>query len=104
MASAVVMPYDNHRDIPELLVITSSAEINGSLFADAIVQKNCSVHVRGSVTGSLTIEPDSDVLAEGFVYGKITNRGGRLVVNHKGLTACVVREGPSESDGGATLK
>ena len=57
MASAVVMPYDNHRDIPELLVITSSAEINGSLFTDAIVQKDCSVHVRGSVTGSLTIEP-----------------------------------------------
>jgi hypothetical protein len=104
MAPAAVMPYDNHRDIPELLVITSSAEINGSLFTDAIVQKNCSVHVPGSVTGSLTIEPDADVLVDGSVYGKITNRGGRLVVNHKGLTACVVREGPSESDAGATLK
>ena len=56
MAPAAVMPYNNHRDIPELLVITSSAEINGSLFTDAIVQKDCSVHVRGSVTGSLTIE------------------------------------------------
>ena len=104
MAPAAVMPYDNHRDIPELLVITSSAEINGSLFTDAIVQKNCSAHVRGSVTGSLTIEPDADVLVDGSVYGKITNRGGRLVVNRKGLTACVVREGPSESDAGATLK
>src|ERR1700741_901021 len=104
MASAVVMPYDNHRDIPELLVITSSAEINGSLFTDAIVQKDCSVHVRGSVTGSLTTEPGVDVLVDGSVYGKIINRGGRLVINHKGLTACVVREGPSESDVGATVK
>ena len=104
MAPAAVMPYDNHRDIPELMVITSSAEINGSLFTDAIVQKDCSVHVRGSVTGSLTIEPGADVLVDGSVYGKIINRGGRLVVNHKGLTACVVREGPSESDAGATLK
>ena len=104
MASAVVMPYDNHRDIPELLVISSSADINGSLFTDAIVQKNCSVHVCGSVSGSLTIEPGADVLVDGSVYGKIINRGGRLVVNHKGLTACVVREGPSESEAGATLK
>ena len=104
MASVVVMPYDNHRDIPELLVISSSADINGSLFTDAIVQKNCSLHVWGSVSGSLTIEPGADVLIDGSVYGKIINRGSRLVVNHKGLTAFVVREGPSESEAGATLK
>ena len=50
MALAVVMPYDNHRDIAEPRVISSSADIKGSLFTDAIVQKNCSVHVRGSVS------------------------------------------------------
>jgi alanine racemase len=104
MAPAVVMPYNHRRDIPEPLAITSSAEINGSLFTDTIVQQNCSVHVRGSVTGSLTIELGADVLVDGSVYGKIINRGGRLVVNHKGLTACVVRDGPSESDAGATVK
>src|ERR1700740_2635626 len=103
MAPAVVMPYDNHRDITEPLAIISSGEITGSLFTDTIVQKYCSVHVRGSVTGSLTIEPGADVLVDGSVYGKIINRGGGLVVNHKGLTACVVREGPSESDAGATV-
>ena len=104
MVPAAVTPYNNRRDIPELLVITSSAEINGSLFADAIVQTDCSVHVRGSVTGSLTIELGADVLVDGSIYGKIINRGGRLVVKHKGLTACSVREGPPESDVGATLK
>jgi alanine racemase len=104
MVPVAVTPYNNRRDIPELLVITSSAEINGSLFADAIVQTDCSVHVRGSVTGSLTIELGADVLVDGSIYGKIINRGGRLVVKHKGLTACSVREGPPESDVGATLK
>jgi alanine racemase len=92
MALAAVMSCDSRPDIREPLIISSSAEINGSLSTDAIVQKDCSVHVRGSVTGSLTIEPGADVLVDGSVYGKITNRGGRLVVNHKGLTACVVRE------------
>ena len=77
----------NHRDIAELRVISSSADMNGSLFTDAIVQKNCSVHVWGSVSGHLTIEPGADVLIDGSVCGKINNRGGRLVVNHKGLTA-----------------
>src|SRR5580704_13917094 len=104
MALAVVKPYGNQRDNLGPLVFSSSTETNGSLFTDTIVQKNCSLHVRGSVTGSLTIEPGADVLVDGSVYGKIVNRGGRLVVNHKGLTACVVREGPSESDSGATLK
>ena len=48
MASAVVMPYDNHRDIAELRVISSSADINGSVFTDAIVQKHCSLHICGN--------------------------------------------------------
>ena len=74
MAPAAVMPYDSHREIAELLVITSSAEINGSLFTDAIVQKDCSVHVRGSVTGSLTIEPGADVLVDGWRVSLSRNR------------------------------
>ena len=49
MALAVVKQSDNQRDILEPLVISSSTETDGSLFTDAIVQKNCSLHVRGSV-------------------------------------------------------
>jgi alanine racemase len=51
----------------------------------------------------LTIEPGADVVVDGSVSGKIVNRGGRLVVNHKALTACVAREGPPESEAGAVL-
>jgi alanine racemase len=103
MALAVVKPSDSRRDIPEPLVISSSTETDGSLFTDAIVQRNCSLHVRGSVSGSLTIEPGADVVVDGSVSGKIINRGGRLVVNHKRLTACVAREGPPENEAGAVL-
>ena len=103
MALAVVMPSGNQRDIPEPLVISRSTETAGSLFSDAIVRKNCSLHVRGSVSGSLTIEPGADVLVDGSVNGKIVNRGGRLVVNHRGLTACIGQEGPPESEAGAAL-
>ena len=45
-----------------------------------------------------------NVVVDGLVDGKIINRGGRLVVNHKGLTACVTLDGPSESEAGAILK
>ena len=103
MALALVKPSGDLRDIPEPLVISSSTETDGSLFSDTIVKKNCSLHVRGSVSGSLTIEPGADVVVDGSVSGKIINRGGRLVVNHKRLTACVAREGPPESEAGAVL-
>src|SRR5580704_626124 len=98
MALAVVKPYGNQQEIPEPLVISSSTETDGSILTDAIVQRNCSLHVRGSISGSLTIEPGADVVVDGSVSGKIINRGGRLVVNHKTLTACVARQGPPESE------
>ncbi len=53
---------------------------------------------------NLTIEPGADVLVDGSVEGKIVNRGGRLVVNHKGLAAFVTLKGPSENEAGATLR
>ena len=104
MALAVVMPRDNQREIPGPLVIGSSTEIKGSLFTDTIVQKNCSLHVRGNLIGSLTIQEGANVLVDGSIEGKIVNRGGRLVVHHKGLTECVVMAGPSADEAGAILK
>ena len=103
MALAVVKSSDGQCDIPEPLVISSSTETSESVFTDAIVQKNCTLHVRGSLFGSLTIEPGADVIVDGSISGKIINQGGRLVVNHKGLTACAAREGPLENEAGAIL-
>lgn len=103
MALAEVKPSDNQHDISEPLIISSPTDINDSIFTDTIVQKNCSLHVRGNLFGSLTIEPGADVVIDGSVSGKIINQGGRLSVNHRALTACVAREGPPENEAGAIL-
>jgi alanine racemase len=104
MQLAVVKPSDNQSDLLEPLVVNSSTVVSGSVSTDTIVQRNCSLHVRGNVVGSLTIEPGANVLVDGSVDGKIINRGGRLVVNNKGLTAGVALDGPSESEAGAILR
>src|SRR5580700_5361521 len=104
MTPAVVMPFEDRSSAPEPLVVCSSTDINGSVATDTIVRKRCFLHVRGNLVGGLTIEPGANVVVDGSVHGKIVNRGGRLVVNHKGLTTCIAREGPPESEAGAALK
>ena len=104
MVPAVVVSSDSQGDVPERLVVSSSTAINGSISTDTVVQKNRSLHVRGNLVGSLTIEPGANVVIDGFVDGKIINRGGRLVVDHKALTAGVTFDGPLESEAGAILK
>jgi alanine racemase len=87
-----------------LLLISRSSDIHGSVVNDTVVQKNCTLHVRGNLLGSLTIEPGAQVVVEGSVDGKIINKGGRLVVNNKGLAACVTLDGPPESEACGILK
>jgi len=87
-----------------LLLVSSASDIHGSVVNDTIVQKNCSLHVHGNLLGSLTIEPGANVVVEGSVDGKIINRGGRLVVNNKGLAAYVHLEGPPEAEACGILK
>jgi alanine racemase len=86
------------------LLVSSVSDIHGSVFNDTIVQKNCSLHVRGNLLGNLTIEAGAKVVVEGSVDGKIINKGGRLVVNNKGLAACVSLEGPPEAEACGILK
>jgi alanine racemase len=86
------------------LLISSPSDIHGSVVNDTIVLRNCSLHVRGNVLGSLTIEHGANVIVEGSVDGKIVNRGGRLVVNNKGLATYVNREGPAEAEACGILK
>jgi alanine racemase len=86
------------------LLISSSSEIHGSIASDTIVQRNCTLHVRGNLLGSLTIEPGAIVVVEGSVDGRIINKGGRLQVHNKGLAACVTVEGPPEAEAGGTLR
>jgi alanine racemase len=87
-----------------LLLVSSASDIHGSVVNDTIVQKNCTLHVHGNLLGSLTIESGANVVVEGSVDGKIINRGGRLVVNNKGLAAYVHLEGPPEAEACGILK
>ena len=91
MASANPMLTDYQSDHPVPLVVSTATDINGSVSADTIVQKNRSLHVWGNLVGSLTIEPGANVVVDGFVHGKIINRGGRLVVDHTPLQRSVIR-------------
>ena len=89
---------------PGLLTVSSSLDIHGSLISDTLVRRNCSLHVSGNLLGDLTIEPGAKVTVEGSVDGKIFNKGGTLVVNNKGLAACVTLDGPPEALAGGILK
>jgi alanine racemase len=86
------------------LFVAGSSDINGSVVDDTVVQKNCSLHIRGNLLANLTIEPGAKVVVEGSVDGKIINRGGRLVVNNKPHAACVTTDGPTEAEACGVLK
>ena len=99
-----IVGFDNHADLEGSLVVNCATVVSGSVPTDTIVQKHCSLHVRGNLIGSLTIEEGANVLVDGSIEGKIVNRGGRLVVHHKGLTECVVMDGSSADEADAVLK
>ena len=86
------------------LLVSGPSDIHGSVVNDTVVQRNCSLHVRGNLLGSLTIERGAKVVVEGSVDGRIVNRGGTLVVNNKGLAAYVTLDGPPEAEACGILK
>lgn len=99
-----VIGSENHLDSEGALVVNCATVISGSVATNTIVRKHCSLHVRGDLAGSLTIEMGADVVIDGAIEGKIVNRGGRLVVQHKRLTAGVVMDGPPADEADAILR
>ena len=86
------------------LLVSSPSDIHGSVVCDTIVQRNCTLHVRGNILGDLTIEVGANVIVDGSVDGRIINKGGTLVVNNKGLAACVMLDGPPDAEACGVLK
>ena len=86
------------------LLVGGSSDIDGSILSDTIVQRNSSLHVRGDLKGSLTIEAGATVVVEGAVDGKVINRGGKLVVRNSGTAAFVRVDGPPDAEAGGVLK
>jgi alanine racemase len=102
MATATILAAQKVVDEP--LLIDGSSDINGSVFNDTIVQRYCSLHIRGNLRRSLTIELGANVVVEGSVDGKILNNGGRLLVNNKAFADYVRVEGPPEAEASGILK
>ena len=86
------------------LVVNKTMDVPGSVFNDAIVQPNCSLHIGGDLLGNLTIEAGAKVIVEGSIDGKILNKGGSLIVNNRGIGACAGRDGPPESEATGVLR
>lgn len=89
--------------IREPLQVTGRWNISESVIADTIVQRDAVLLVWGDFQGSLTIERGAQVVIEGFIDGKVTNKGGRLVV-HDRQVAKVATAGPPEAEAGGILK
>ncbi|MGA8615167.1 MAG: alanine racemase [Xanthobacteraceae bacterium] len=92
------------KDLARPLRVSSSSDINGSVLNDTIVQRYSSLHVRGNLKGSLTIEQGAKVVVEGSVDGKVVNRGGSLVVKNKGIAEFGTVQEPPEAEAGGVLK
>ena len=87
-----------------LTLAASSSDINATVVDDTIVQKNCSLHIRGNLLANLTIESGAKVVVEGAVEGKIINKGGKLLVNNKAHASCITTNGPAEAEACGILK
>ena len=91
-------------DVEGPLLVSRPTDIAGSVFNDTIVRHDCSLHIRGNLKGSLTIEAGADVTIEGSVDGKVINKGGKLVIKNRGIAEHARREGPPEAEAGGILK
>ena len=53
-----------------LPLVASLSDISGSVLEDTVVQKNCSLHIRGNLLANLTIESGAKVIVEGSAVSK----------------------------------
>lgn len=97
--------FSDQKNVEGRILISRSSEINGSLLEDTIVERNCFLHIRGNVKGSLTISEGARVVVEGSIDGKVFNKGGNLTVHNNGtITEFLTTDGPPENESGAVLK
>jgi alanine racemase len=86
------------------LIVSDSSVLSGPILNDVIVRTYCSLHICGDLRGSLTIEKGASVVVEGFIDGKVINKGGGLVVhNGEGMAEFVKWDGPPKAEAGGVL-
>jgi cytoskeletal protein CcmA (bactofilin family) len=68
--------------IPGPLVVEQDLDVQGTIAGDTVVRSACRLHVRGAITGNLTIEPGASVVIYGTVGGRVRKHGGILAITH----------------------
>ena len=86
--------------VPGPLIVEQDLDVVGTIAGDTVVRTERRLHLRGLITGNLTLEPGASAVIFGTVNGRVRKRGGTLVITHpeKG------REAPSKSAFSSTSK
>jgi hypothetical protein len=64
------------------LIVTRDIDVHGTIVGNAIVRPNNTLHLRGVITGNLTIEKGASAIIFGTVEGSIRKTGGTVVIVH----------------------
>ena len=86
--------------IPGPLVVEQDLDIQGTIAGDTVVRSARKLHLRGAITGNLTLEPGASVVIYGTVGGRVRKHGGILVITHPESG----RERPSNTASSSTSK
>jgi hypothetical protein len=62
--------------------VNRDLDIHGTIVGDALVRTNTTLHLRGVITGNLTIEKGASAIIFGTVDGRIHKLGGTVVIFH----------------------
>ena len=63
-------------------IVQRDVDVDGTIVGDARVQTDWTLHLRGVITGSLTVEPGATAIIYGTVEGPIHKMGGTVVISH----------------------
>jgi hypothetical protein len=68
--------------VPGPLIVEQDLDVVGTIAGDAVVRAARRLHVRGAITGNLTLERGASAVIFGTVNGRVRKRGGTLVITH----------------------
>jgi hypothetical protein len=86
--------------VPGPLIVEHDLDVVGTIAGDTVVRAARRLHVRGAITGNLTLEPGASAVIYGTVSGRVQKRGGTLVITHPERG----RDAPSKAASSSTSK
>jgi hypothetical protein len=68
--------------VPGPLVVERDLDVVGTIAGNAVVRPAQTLHLRGAITGDLTVERGATAIVFGTVGGRVRKLGGTLVITH----------------------